>query len=239
MGEYSIDSNIKFASSDATIHVEMYQRLVPSAPMFGVLAVTAFASALPTVAALGQQRARIDKADTTRSAPSRWPRLLGAQVNVIGQRLGAFTSPYHGANSLIATGDRAVSHVYGVYLGAEPLRWGATAATRTRVQSYVDVEMARGSGISSATGLAGVTNGDVLRAGSTDLGHGPYLARAFARLVQPFGAATEIDTLDRAVDQLPMVTAAQRLEVTVGTLAASDLFDVNHYANTTRTQFMN
>ena len=40
MGEYSIESNIKFASPDATIHVETYQMLVPTVPLLGVLALT-------------------------------------------------------------------------------------------------------------------------------------------------------------------------------------------------------
>jgi len=207
--------------------------------LIGLLAAVTSAGPSRVAAAQSQPAIRPDTADSTASTRSRWPRVLGAQVNVIGQRLGAFTSPYQSVNSLVATGDQEVSHVYGLYVGAEPLRWGTTNATRARVQVYVDVEMARGKGISSATGLAGVTNGDVLRAGSTDLGHGPYLARAFLRFVQPLGTGQATDTLDRAVDQLPTVTSARRLEVTAGKLAASDLLDVNRYANTTRTQFMN
>ena len=239
MGEYSIDVRSQFASSDLTISGEPCLMGIPNNPWIGLLAMATSASAARVAAAQSQPAVRADTADTAASTTFRWPRVLGAQVNVIGQRLGTFTSPYTGANSLLATGDQAVSHVYGLYLGAEPLRWGARNATRTRVQVYVDVEMARGSGISSATGLAGVTNGDVLRAGSADLGHGPYLARAFVRVVQPLGAEQARDTLDRAVDQLPTVTSVRRLELTAGKLAASDLFDVNRYANTTRTQFMN
>lgn len=165
--------------------------------------------------------------------------LLGTQVNAIWQRMGAFTSPYSGSNSLIATGDHAVSHVYGVYVGAAPFTWGAAGARQTRIEAYVDVEMARGHGLSRATGLAGVTNGDVLRAGTADLGNGPYVARAFLRYVRPLGADRATDTLSRAPDQIARVTTSHRLEVTAGKLAASDLFDLNRYANTTRTQYLN
>ena len=47
--------------------------------------------------------------------------------------------------------------------------------------------MARGSGFSHASGLAGVTHGDVLRQGTADLGNGPYVARAFLRFIVPMG----------------------------------------------------
>ena len=130
--------------------------------------------------------------------------------------------------SLTAAGDRAVSHTYGLYLGARLI---------PRVDGYLDVEMARGSGISHASGLAGVTNGDVLRQGTADLGNGPYVARAFLRLSVPLGPA--VDTLPRGIDQLAGPVPTSRVELTAGKLALSDLFDVNRYANSTRTQFMN
>ncbi|HEY5440211.1 MAG TPA: carbohydrate porin [Gemmatimonadaceae bacterium] len=130
--------------------------------------------------------------------------------------------------SLVADGDRAVSHTYGIYLGAR---------LAPRLDGYLDVEMARGSGISHASGLAGVTNGDVLRQGTADLGSGPYVARAFLRLTLPLGS--DVDAVTRGVDQLAEPVATKRIEVSAGKLAASDLFDVNRYANSTRTQFMN
>ena len=67
------------------------------------------------------------------------------------------------------------------------------------LQLYLNAELALGQGI--GTGLAGLTNGDVIRQGSVEL--------------------------------------ARALEVKAGKLAASDDFDQNRYANSTRTQFMN
>jgi carbohydrate-selective porin OprB len=61
----------------------------------------------------------------------------------------------------------------------------------------------------------------------------------FVRLVRPVGHSPDVDTLARGIDQLSRHSAATRLEVTAGKFAASDLFDLNRYANTTRTQFMN
>ena len=62
--------------------------------------------------------------------------------------------------SLSSEGDHAISHTYGAYLGAKLFQ---------HLDAYLDAEMARGKGISHASGLAGVTNGDVLRQGTADL----------------------------------------------------------------------
>jgi hypothetical protein len=98
--------------------------------------------------------------------------------------------------------------------------------------------MIRGKGISRVVGVAGPTNGDVLRQGTIDLGSGPYVARAFVRYTRSF-STRERDTLNAGPDQIPGTVSSHRLEVTAGKLAVSDLFDVNRYANSTRQQFMN
>jgi high affinity Mn2+ porin len=157
------------------------------------------------------------------------PQILGTQANVIAQHLAKFRSLYQGAMSLTPSGSDAISHTYGIYAGASLWRG---------LEAYVDIEMARGKGISHASGLAGVTNGDVIRQGTADLGSGPYVARVFLRYTRGVGAISK-DTLARAPDQLPVVVSANRLEMTAGKLAASDLFDLNRYANSTRFQFMN
>jgi high affinity Mn2+ porin len=156
------------------------------------------------------------------------PQVLGTQVTAIAQGLGGFHALYSGPMSLVSDGDHALSHTYGIYLGAR---------VAPALDAYLDVEMARGSGISHASGLAGVTNGDVLRQGTADLGNGPYVARAFVRLSLPLGG--EMDTVARSIDQLAEPVAQRRMEVLAGKLAASDIFDVNRYANSTRTQFLN
>ncbi len=191
-------------------------------PRFPVLSLVAFAALVALVPP-------VSRADAQTAGSAAWvPQVLGTQVTVIGQRLGRFDAKYSGPMSLAADGDRAVSHTYGVYLGARLI---------PRVDGYLDVEMARGSGISHASGLAGVTNGDVLRQGTADLGNGPYVARAFLRITLPL--APTADTVPRGIDQLAGPMPTTRLELTAGKLAVSDLFDVNRYANSTRTQFMN
>jgi len=46
------------------------------------------------------------------------------------------------------------------------------------------------------------------------------------------------ENVPAGVDQLPGAVNTRRLEITAGKFAASDLFDVNRYANSTRTQFL-
>ena len=172
--------------------------------------------------AVGRTNAQLAYCGSPRAA------LLGAQATYIGQDLRPFDSPYSGPMSLVSTGDRQLSQSYGAYGGA---------CVVNNLSAYVDVEMIRGSGISRASGLASVTNGDVLRQGSVDLGKGPYLARVFVRWMIPLGGA-EQDTIAAGVDVMPGVVAAHRIEVTAGKFALTDLFDLNRYANSTRTQFL-
>jgi hypothetical protein len=130
--------------------------------------------------------------------------------------------------SLVSSGDRQLSQSYGAYGGA---------CVASNVSAYLDIEMIRGSGISHASGLAGVTNGDVLRQGSVDLGKGPYVARAFVRWMIPLDG-TEQDTIVAGVDAMSGIVVAHRIEVTAGKFALTDLLDLNRYANSTRTQFL-
>lgn len=154
------------------------------------------------------------------------PELLGAQFTVIAQDLRPLNSPYHGPNSLGPDGSTLATHSYGAYGGMALGSW---------LQLYLDAEIALGQGVGA--GLAGLTNGDVIRQGSVELARAPYVARVFLKLSIPFDADTE--RVARGPDQLPGVQPRTRLEVKVGKLAANDDFDQNRYANSTRTQFMN
>lgn len=155
-------------------------------------------------------------------------RLLGAQATLIGQDLLPFHAAYSGPMSLDAAGDHQMSQSYGVYVGA---------CVTSGLAVYLDAEMIRGTGISHASGVAAVTNGDVLRQGSVDLGDGPYVARAFLRYTIPLASGAQ-DTMAAAMDAMPGVASARRIEITAGKFAATDLFDLNRYANSTRTQFL-
>lgn len=157
---------------------------------------------------------------------SRLPALLGAQYTFVLQKQSALRSPYRGRLSLHAEGDRQETHTIGLYGGWAPSRWG---------QLYLDAEKFMGAAVSGATGLGALTNGDVVREGS-GLKKQLYIARLYARLMLPLGAAGA--PVGRAQDQIPGLEASRRLELKVGRLSVSDDIDRNRYAGATRTQFM-
>lgn len=160
--------------------------------------------------------------------PPWWPQVLGAQITVIEQRLLPLHSPYAGVNSFPAKGDAQVSHTYGLYVGSQ---------VTTHLQAYLDVEMARGTGVNKGAGAGGYPNGDVIRVGSVDLGEDPYIARAYVRYLVPL--SDDAEPIHRDIDHLLGDESSTHVEVKAGVLAATDDFDLNRYANSTRTQFMN
>jgi hypothetical protein len=191
------------------------------------------AAAAPAAAVAGAAEAAEAGAEAAAPAaaaalPDWVPRLLGAQFTYIGQRLIGFHAAYDGPQSLKSTGDQKATDTYGLYFGARLAR---------RLQVYLDLEMARGKGISNVFGLGGPTNGDVIRQGTVDLGMGPYVARAYLRYLLPLGSETE--PAERGMDRFPGREPTNRLEIKAGKLALTDDFDQNRYANTTRGQFMN
>jgi len=161
-------------------------------------------------------------------ASSPWPMLLGAQYTFILQNQSPLHAPYSGSLSLDPAGDTQPTHTIGIYLGWAPLRWG---------QLYLDVEKFMGAGVSHATGLAGLTDGDVVREGATGLKKEFYIARSYARFMWPLGDA--VTPVDRSQDQIPGREALPRLEFKIGRMALPDDFDQNRYADSPRTAFMN
>ena len=163
--------------------------------------------------------------------PAWSPQLLGAQATFIYQNMPAFHSPYIGQDSLRFDHGlgQEMSQTYGVYLGSQVTRY---------FQTYLDVEMFQGNGLSRGVGLGGYTNGDVLRSGSADLGKAPYLARLFGRYLIPLSGEMG-EPVERGMDQLPGKEPADRIEIKGGKLSPADDFDLNRYANNQRTQFLN
>ncbi|MDR3579457.1 MAG: carbohydrate porin [Oryzomonas sp.] len=163
--------------------------------------------------------------------PDWFPKLLGGQFNGVYQNVPPFHSPYVGPNSFTPTRGqdwRDSTQTYGVYLGSQ---------ITSTLQAYLDVELFRGNGVSDGVGLAGNVNGDVVRAGSSNLPKSPYVARMYLRYYIPLSSETE--KVERAMDQLPGDQPVSRWEVKAGRLALTDDFDQNRYANNNRTQFLN
>ena len=162
------------------------------------------------------------------AADSHWPQLVGAQYTGVLQHQSSLNSPYSGPLSLLADGDTQPSHTFGFYAGWAITDWA---------QYYFDAEKFMGAGVSHATGLGGLTNGDVVREGGNNLSKRFYVARNYLRLMLPL--APGITRVERAQDQLAGSEAATRLELKYGLMAVNDEFDKNRYAGSTRTEFMN
>jgi len=172
---------------------------------------------------------RIAYAETA-PEPAWAPQLLGMQFNGVYQNVPAFRSPYQGPNSFTTTDNKGsdFTQVYGVYLGSQ------LAST---LQLYLDTEFFRGNGVSDGVGLGGYVNGDVIRAGSSDLPKTPYVARLYFRYFLPL--SSESEKIERGMGQIPGNQSIARWEVKAGKLTLTDDFDLNRYANNNRTQFLN
>ncbi|MBS1774402.1 MAG: carbohydrate porin [Bacteroidetes bacterium] len=157
------------------------------------------------------------------------------QTTYVYQYKPAFNSPYQGGNSLSGFEDNENSLTATMFFGFR-LWKGA--------EVYVNPELAGGSGLSSALGMAGSSNGETFRVGNP----APtlYLARGY--LQQTFALrnkhARKIGVLNREqvesdANQLAGYQPKNYLRFYVGKLCLGDLYDNNEYGNSPRTQFLN
>ena len=157
--------------------------------------------------------------------------MIAGEVTFNLQQLFAFPSPYSGLNSLRARNETETTHTYTLYLGARPT---------PRVEVYLNPEIALGNGVSSGSGLAGYTNGDLI--GQPSLSSDPYLARFFVRWRIPLQGQRrpkQTQAVPPGTNLIGGSLPASRLVISGGKFAISDHFDVNRYANNARIQFLN
>lgn len=152
---------------------------------------------------------------------------LHFQQTVIPQHKLAITAPYSGEFSLSDTAETQTSLTTTIYLGRR--LWKGAAV-------FYNPELAGGSGLSQARGIAGFSNGECFRIGNPS----PtiYTARLFFR--QDFALADspnekEEDAMNSIAGERPV----NRFSVIVGKFSIADFFDNNSYAHDPRTQLMN
>jgi hypothetical protein len=162
------------------------------------------------------------------SADTRWPWLIGEEYTFVVQNQSTLHSPYQGPLSLNPHGDTQPTDTIGFYGGWAMMDWA---------QFYLDTEKFMGAGVSDATGLGGLTNGDVVREGANSLPKRFYIARVYLRFMLPLGP--QLSKFDAAQDQIAGTEATTRLEFKVGRLGVNDDFDKNRYAANARTEFLN
>jgi high affinity Mn2+ porin len=158
------------------------------------------------------------------SNSSRW--WISAQANIILQWHSAFPANYSGPNSLSAHGENAASHLFTLYTGYELTK---------QTEVLFDLESAGGKGLSSALGLAGFTNLDVVR--NPQLSQGPYVARLMIHQIIPL--SSDLVEAERTPLSLFTELPARRLEIRFGKFSMVDFFDLNNPGSDSHLQFLN
>ncbi|MDR3680679.1 MAG: carbohydrate porin [Flavipsychrobacter sp.] len=151
---------------------------------------------------------------------------LHFQTTYIYQYKPAFSAPYSGANSLLSKEEKDNSITATLFLGVR-LWKGA--------EVYINPEIAGGSGLSGAFGLAASTNGETFRVG--DPSPTLYLGRGY--LKQTIAIGTDSIHIEEHADQLGSKEPVSYLRFMLGKYSLGDVFDINTYANSPRIQFMN
>ena len=151
---------------------------------------------------------------------------LHGQTTVVAQYHPGFASAYSGRNSLTPTSEGKET-VDLTLFGGVRLWPGA--------ELWVNPEVDQGFGLSNTLGLAAFPSGAAFKVGAAT----PYarLARVLVRQTIPLGG--EREPVPAAANQLAGRHTANRLVVTVGKFALTDLLDHNRYADDPRQDFLN
>jgi high affinity Mn2+ porin len=157
-------------------------------------------------------------------APAAW--MVRTQATWIDQGHPAFDSPYEGANSL--TGDSQMERTFSFSLFT-----GFRALPGTEL--YLDPEFFQGHGLSNTLGMAGFPNGEAVKAAYPNLHYNT--SRLYLR--QTFGLGGETEKIEGDQQHLGGTYDVNRITLTVGKMAADDIFDNNAYSGGARNQFMN
>lgn len=156
---------------------------------------------------------------------------LHFQQTVITQWHANFAAPYTGEFSLQPREKAKTSLTSTVFIGRR-LWKGASV--------YFNPELAGGSGLSAARGIAGFTNGETFRIG--DPAPKLYVARVFLRQVWALSDSkrgTSQTVNDDGPNQVAGPVPDHFLALNVGKFSLSDYFDQNSYSHDPRTQFFN
>jgi high affinity Mn2+ porin len=171
---------------------------------------------------------------------------LHFQQTVIPQHKLKIDAPYSGDFSLSDTAETQTSITTTIYLGRR--LWKGAAI-------FYNPELAGGSGLSQARGIAGFTNGECFRIGNPT----PtiYTARLFLRQdfallgekavesaqkikdIQGENHAYPVEHEDDEANSIGGERPVNRFTIALGKFSIADYFDNNAYAHDPRSQFMN
>lgn len=183
-------------------------------PYFATLGLVCTAM-LASVSALAQE-----------ATPASEPWNAKFQATYIWQKHPGFSADYSGPNSLSSAPEKSYSFTSTAFLGLRLAR---------DTELYVNPEAVQGVAFSGLTGLGGLNNSELQKTAGSRLK--VYRARLFVR--QTWGLGGEREAVDSGANQLGGSRDKNRVVLTAGNLAVSDLFDANAHAHDARTQLMN
>jgi high affinity Mn2+ porin len=148
------------------------------------------------------------------------------QSTFVWQRYPAIRSPYSGTNSLPGSGEGRETWDTTLYAGVR-LWQGA--------ELWINPEIDQGFGFANTHGAAGFPSGESYKLGADY----PYarVQRYFVRQTIDLGGETQKVVAD--INQFAGSQTANRLVLTVGKFAITDIFDTNKYANNPKNDFLN
>src|SRR5579871_4535138 len=161
--------------------------------------------------------------DKCKLLPEGWN--FHAQTTIIPSLDPGFGAQYSGPNSLSPNAQRQGTVTADLFLGA-PLLHGA--------EFHADMLMWQGFGLSNSFGLEAFPNADAYKAGTVE----PRFIFAHFFVRQTIGLGGEEENVADGFLALPGKRDVSRFTITVGRLAASDIFDFNTYNHDPHTQFM-
>jgi len=150
---------------------------------------------------------------------------IHAQTTIINQNKTSFSAKYSGVNSLTTAAESQTSLTSTLYLGAR--LWSGAHA-------FLNPEIAGGSGLSGALGIASATNGETFRIG--DPAPKMYIARLFFTQIFSLTQASTNQAGD--LNQLAGRMPTKYISFTLGKISISDFFDDNKFSHDPRSQFM-
>jgi high affinity Mn2+ porin len=149
-----------------------------------------------------------------------------AQSTFVEQAYPSFRSPYQGTNSLPGTGEGRETFDLTLFAGAR--LWDGAEA-------WINPEIDQGFGFANTHGVAGFPSAESYKLGSEF----PYgrIQRYFIR--QTINLGGESQKVDPDLNQFAETQTSNRLVLTVGKFAITDIFDVNKYADNAKGDFLN
>ena len=150
---------------------------------------------------------------------------IHGQSTYVNQYAPSFRAPYRGINSLVPKSGRET--------------WDATLYAGLRLwqgaELWINPEIDQGFGLAGTVGAAGFPSGEAYKVGNNY----PYVRvpRMFIR--QTIGLSGETEKVEPELNQFEGSRLANRVVVTLGKFAVTDIFDTNRYAHDPRSDFLN